>query len=458
MSKWKSMSRREFLKTSGIAAAGATLAAAGTQSVFAAGQQEGTGGKAPAQRKTIEIVHWSPNSASDGEVEDRWIAMFNDAHKGKGIQIRKELVPYEQYRTKLLSAVATGNAPDMGFGLPAGKGAQFARDGVTIPLNDLAKQAGLDLSDFSGESLKHARYPNYGGDQIFSIPMDLMSLQPEINVDHVKEAGLDLSNLPQDNKTLLAWAKAMTKYDSGGKVIRSGIMQTASAVQPNVTWGIVSEQMGFRRASDDLKTACVNPKAGIRAMEWVLALFDEHKVSSREVTDRYKAFGNGQGSIFWTGPWTINGYLQQGLNFQSFLFPQIGEDNRHTYFEMGGIEMYTQKDKGRYEATMQAIKWLSDNSFMWTTEGRGVSPRNSIRNRPDYKTAGPPWEVRGAFVEGMANAAIGEIPIIKADDFTIYTGDNYMVKTLDPVWVGEKKPEQAMEELAERWQKDLDEG
>ena len=70
----------------------------------------------------------------------------------------------------------------------------------------------------------------------------------------------------------------MTKRD-GDKVTRSGIMMTGSGVQPTVTWGIVAAQMGFKRASDDLKTAAVNPEAGIAAMQWVLDLFDKHKVS-----------------------------------------------------------------------------------------------------------------------------------------------------------------------------------
>ena len=33
-----------------------------------------------------------------------------------------------------------------------------------------------------------------------------------------------------------------------------------------------------------------------------------------------------------------------------------------------------------------------------------------------------------------------------------------MVKILDPVWAGERKPEQAMEELGEFWQGLLDKG
>ncbi|MCY3875422.1 MAG: hypothetical protein OXF88_14160, partial [Rhodobacteraceae bacterium] len=224
-----------------------------------------------------------------------------------------------------------------------------------------------------------------------------------------------------------------------------------------VTWGIVAEQMGFRRASDDLSTAAVNPEKGIAAMEWVLDLFDKHRVSTRDVTDRYKAFGTGGGSIFWTGPWTLNGYVGQGLNFMTSLFPNIGGEQK-TYFEMGGLELYAQSDPGRYKATLEAVKWLSDNSFLWTTVGRGASPRKSILARPDYKTAGHSWDVRGAFVDGMAFATIPEIPVLAGPDFTIYSGGNYLARTLEGVWTGSKTPAEAMEQLAEKWQEGLDAG
>jgi hypothetical protein len=288
------------------------------------------------------------------------------------------------------------------------------------------------------------------------IPMDLMSLQPLVNLAHVKAAGLDPSKFPEDGKTLLEWAEKMTKRD-GGKVLNSGIMMTGSGVQPTVTWGIVAEQMGFQRASDDLKTACVNPEAGKAAMQYVLDLFDKYKVSTRDVTDRYKAFGTGQGSIFWTGPWTLNGYMAQKLDFAADLFPNIG-GKRITYFEQGGLQLYTQADEGRYEATMQAVKWLSDNSFLWTTVGRGASPRKSILDRPDYKTAGPPWSVRGAFIEGMSFATIGEVPVVAGPDFTIYSGGNFLAKTLENVWAGRASIDDTMARIQETWQRGLDEG
>jgi multiple sugar transport system substrate-binding protein len=431
------MSRRTLLKSASVAVA-----------VLAAPRLSLSAGN------PIEIIHWSWLAASDGEVWAKMIANFNEAHKDKGIQIKMEVVPEEQYVTKVLAAAATGKAPDFGWGT-AGKGAQLARDEVVIPLDDLAAKAGLDIADFSASSITAARYPKYDN-KMFMIPMDLMSLQPEINLDHVKEAGLDPEKPPVDGATLLDWAKAMTKRD-GDKVTRSGIMMTGSGVQPTVTWGIIAEQMGFQRASDDLKTACVNPDAGKKAMQWVLDLFDKHKVSTRDVTDRYKAFGTGQGSIFWTGPWTLNGYVGQKLNFKTALFPKIG-DKHVTYFEEGGLELYKQADTARYEATMQTVKWLSDNSFLWTTVGRGASPRKSILERPDYKTTGNSWDVRGAFVDGMSFASVGEIPVVNGPNFTIYSGGNFLAKTLEGVWSNQTSIDDAMTQIQTQWQADLDEG
>ena len=92
-------------------------------------------------------MHWSWLAASDGEVWGKMIDAFNEAHKGKGVQIKMEVIPEEQYVTKICAAAATGKAPDFGWGT-AGQRAKMARDGVIVPLDDLVAKAGLDLADF----------------------------------------------------------------------------------------------------------------------------------------------------------------------------------------------------------------------------------------------------------------------------------------------------------------------
>ena len=66
--------------------------------------------------------------------------------------------------------------------------------------------------------------------------------------------------------------------------------------------------------------------------------------------------------------------------------------------------------------------------------------------------------MRGAFVDGMAFASIPEIPVVAGPEFTIYSGGNFLARTLEGVWAGSKKPEAAMAELQARWQKGLDKG
>jgi multiple sugar transport system substrate-binding protein len=399
--------------------------------------------------QTHEIVHWSWLTASDGEVWQQMIDNFNAANKN--LHISLEVVPDDQYGTKVLSSAATGNAPDFGWGT-ADLRADWVKKGVVVPMDDLVKQVGLDLTDFNDFPLQRSKY----GGKLAMVPMDIMCLQVLLNVDHAQAAGLDPSNPPQDGDTLLSWADKLTQR-SGDTITRSGWLMTGSGVQSTVVWGLVANQMGFKRASDDLKQAAVNPDAGKQAAQWVLDLFDKRKVSTRDVADRYKAFGTGDGSMFLTGPWTLNGYVQQGLNFVTFELPKIGND-KTTYFEQGGLEMYVQKDKGRMEATAQAVKWLSDNSFLWTTKGRGGSPRKSILARPDYKDAGHPWKVRGPFIDGLPNAVVGEIPVSAGDDFTIYTGSGFAAKTMDSVWANQTGIDEAIQTLSKKWQDDLNAG
>src|SRR4051812_21295096 len=140
------LTRRQFGKLAGTSALAATGAAFPAPFIKSA-------------TPTI-IKHWSWLAASDGEVWAQMIKNFNEAHKDKGIQIEMEVVPDEQYNTKILAAAASGKAPDFGWGT-AGLRAQWANDGVIVPLDDLAKNGGLAIADFSDFSIKKSRYPKY---------------------------------------------------------------------------------------------------------------------------------------------------------------------------------------------------------------------------------------------------------------------------------------------------------
>ena len=58
----------------------------------------------------------------------------------------------------------------------------------------------------------------------------------------------------------------------------------------------------------------------------------------------------------------------------------------------------------------------------------------------------------------MSFAKAGEIPVLAGPDFTIYSGDDFLAKTLAAVWAGQSTIDAAMSAIQEKWQSDLDAG
>jgi multiple sugar transport system substrate-binding protein len=432
-------SRRKVLKLAGAGLGGAVISRSLRPSL------------GYAQTGPTELVHWSWYSASDNTDWSKLIANFNAANKD--LQIRQEFVSDDTYGTKILASSATGNAPDFGTA-QNGRTAQWAKQGVTYALEPALKAAGLDLADFDQRSLDVCTY--YGS--LHMLPMDVSSMAVLLNVPFAKAAGLDVSKPPKTGAELIEWAQKMT-LKKGGTITTSGWMLAASGALPLVVWSVVAYQMGFRRASANLKEAAVNPEAGARAAQWVLDCYDKSQVSSRDIagSDRYRAYGAGAAAMFFTGPWAIRGYADAKLDFMSFPLPKVGNDTS-TYYEVDGIEMYTQKDTGRYKASAQALKWLSDNSVPWVTTGRVDTPRKSIRASAAFKSGGWPIAYKAGFLDGMGEAQITDIPIQAAEDFEIYGAGIFPANTMDLVWAKKLSPSAAMTQLAAKWQTDLNAG
>ena len=56
----------------------------------------------------------------------------------------------------MLAGAATGNAPDFGWAT-AGLRAAWAKQGVVLPLEEPLRRAGLNLNDFTAQSLAASR-------------------------------------------------------------------------------------------------------------------------------------------------------------------------------------------------------------------------------------------------------------------------------------------------------------
>lgn len=409
-----------------------------------------TGGESAAQAPaaaSYELVHWHGLSASDGDIWNALVKQFNDAHAAEGVSILAELVA-EQLGTKTLGAFAAGDPPDFGWA-DAGAQVSYVKQGVILDVTDLMTGVGLNFDDFFANALETCKYQG----KLYQVPMDSMSIQMLVNTGHAKEAGLDPAKLPATGEELVEWAKAMSQRD-GDTVTRSGFLLTGSGTLPAYVWGTVAEQLGFQRFNEDFTKVDVMNDACRQAAQWVLDLFDTHQVANRDIADRYKAFGTGQGSMFWTGPWTLSGYAQtEGLEFASAFIPLIGQ-KPWTIAYTSGLEVYTRDDTERLQVTANAIKWLSDNSLVWNVDGRGAATRKSIRENPEYtngKTV--PWALKQPFEDGMEFAFNDYAPVLDGTKFDYYGGP---AKQLDAIWNKNVTIEEGLQALQDEWQGVLD--
>jgi multiple sugar transport system substrate-binding protein len=441
---------------------GKVLAAIGCAVLMVAGAACSSGAN-PVQKSggnTI-ITMWSWLSASDGQVWARMIQAFNKANDNKGLheQIKMTSV-VDDYNTKLVAAVDTGNAPDFGWSAGGNLEYQWAKEGVIIPLNDLMKQVGLDVSDFTASSLSGAKYPSIGGDNLYMVPYDITNFGLEINVKEAEAAGLDAANPPQNAAEFLHWAQALT-IRKNGKITQAGLGTTLAGVGTTY-WGIVAAQMGFQRISSDGKTACVNKSAGESAMNWLLDLMYKYKVVL-PVTSIYDSFDTGQSAMIWEGPWSIFGNNQAGLDWEAAPLPQIGPITAN-YIGDNGLEIYKQKNSAGYKPTMEAIKWLSDNSWLWVTGARGVTPRKSILNKPGYDTAttnGFLPKYRKAYIDGLNANPVSVGPVSGQDtaDFEYYEIAPAFIQTeVSRVLAHQLSVPDFMSTVCAKWQQDIDSG
>ncbi len=405
------------------------------------------------------ITMWSWLSASDAQVWGRMIQDFNKANNDKGLHEQIKLTPVvSDYNTKVVAAVTAGDAPDFGWASAGLEEYPWAKEGVIIPLTQLANEVGLNLSDFTPQSLTDARYPSLGGKNIYMIPTDLNDFALEINVKEAKAAGLNPSDPPANEAQFVKWVQALT-IRKNGKIVQSGLGSDLAGVATTY-WGIVAAQYGFQRVSSNGKKACVDPAAAATAMNWLMNLFYKYKVIN-PTTSLYQSFDTGQSAMMMEGPWTIFGNNQAGLDWEAAPIPLIGPKPAN-YFEDDGLEVYKQKSSASYKPTMEAIKWLSDNSWLWVTGARGVSPRLSFLDRSDYETTdtnGFLPKYRLAYIEGMKYADVASIPGPDTADFEYYEISPSFVQTeVSRVLSHQLSVPNFVSTVCAKWQSDINSG
>ncbi len=304
---------------------------------------------------TIRVGSWD----SGGALEP-----FNNAIKSFEAQYPKAKVQLESvpqgYGDKLLTQFAAGTAPDI-FQVGDGDVARFVAKGVVEDLEPyIHGDNALDMSVFFP---KVAAIGQVGG-KTYLLTKDYSPLVLYYNKTLFDEAGV---KYPDENWTwdnFLAAAKALTKTDASGKVIRWGVQLPDSWGDPYWVRGLspIIYQNGGELISPDGKKASgyINSPQTIEAVQWYVDLFLKHKVAPTKADVEALAgqdlFQTGKVAMLWTGRWPLKDFQKNPkLNFGTAQLPK-GKQRANSIC-WAGFAMYSKSPNK--DTAWAFLKWIA---------------------------------------------------------------------------------------------------
>ena len=272
-----------------------------------------------AAQQKVKLVYWTmwePNPIFIAYLEEAGKEFAQKNPLCEGVEIVK--IPFSGYEAKYLAGfMARKGAPDMFIGNAFEWAGTY--DFADKMPEDLSKNVDGSVFDFQ-KTIGVFKGVRYG------LPTDGGSFQLlYINTDMMQEAGLDPNKPPKDLQELLENAKKMTKYDSSGKVIRSGYGVRYKGHPMGITdkflpflhpWDAVFVDLNYKKAQ-----GIVNSKNAIEALTFYGDMVHKHKVVSLEVGNPEDAFSQKLAAMMTRESWGVPYVQKHGPDVKFKVFP-----------------------------------------------------------------------------------------------------------------------------------------
>lgn len=331
---------------------------------------------------------WHGLTGPDGAYLGDLVKKYNTDNKDNAC-VATTTYNWDVFFDKWLSGVAAGNPPDAVV-FHINEVPQYATLGAMDPMDDLAKQVGLDISGFPQTQQTFSHYDG----KLYGAPLDVHPIGMYINADIAKAAGLDVTKPPADKASFLDWATKMTKSDGS----QYGVCFASVNVQAFRVWYGWLWQNDAPFISDDNKKIVVNSDAAAETLQFAVDLINKYKVAPQGEQDPDTDFSNGKCGITFQGPWYIHGFIDAKVNYVTAPQP--------VFFKHPGVwasdhflSISKQSDKARELAATKFIKWVIDHANLWGLSGM-VPADKAVREGKEY-TGTDIYKYQKAFVDEL---------------------------------------------------------
>jgi len=403
--------------------------------------QSGNGTQQAGQ--PVKITYWTPFSGGDGEFMAEMVRKFNE--ESKDVKVEQLNLKFDDYYTKLATAMAADQAPDVAV-LHSTRLPQFTAAGFLNPVDDQAATTGVNWDDFNQTILESTAFDG----KHFAIPLDTHLLVMYYNKKHLQQAGV----LGNDGKPVIEpGPEGFVKFLQTIKdKVDPGI---APLAQPNVRidsywmwWSFYSQMKdGGKLYTEDGKASAINNPAALKALHYVNDLY-KNQLIPPNINDAFKMFGEGKAAILVTGVWGVGAFESKPeLDFGVAPVPQLYDQpgtwgDSHTL----GFPKHNKQDPAKLQAAIKFANWIAQNSLTWAKAGHIPAVKKvqesteykNMKHRPDY---------------------------VQSADFVKYFSRNpkqwpindLSVKEFEAMMAGNQTPEQTLKNIEDKVNKMLNE-
>ncbi|MCL2162826.1 MAG: ABC transporter substrate-binding protein [Oscillospiraceae bacterium] len=352
-----------------LAGCGGSQQGGAQQQTTAQAQDSSTQAAPPAGKTNIEF--WNGFSGPDGKQMEVIVNAYNQ--QSADYNCTMQILPWDEYWEKITAGAQSGILPEVGV-VHYDDITKFAKLGVLNSVDDLASKLSLSASDYP---------PGYWENSVvdgsmYGIPLDFHPVVMFYNKKLLAEAGVDV---PKTGEEFIDACLKITKGDQYG----TAVPVSDNAFLRPIFSRTLLYQFGGKEMNPDGKTYCFNSPEGVAALQWLIDLIYEYKVSPENLEDAVTMFTSNKVGFLFTGPWQILGFDENtDLDYGVAEMPLIGS-NRVVW--SGSHQLVKPVKKVTAEQAAAAddfIAYLIDNNIEWAKAGQ-VPALNKARESAEFK-------------------------------------------------------------------------
>ncbi|WP_244199450.1 sugar ABC transporter substrate-binding protein [Halobacillus trueperi] len=306
--------------------------------------------------------------------------------KNEGLTVDVQAIPWDTAHDKLLTAVASGNGPDV-VQLGTTWVPEFAEAGALLDLSEYMEDypnfAKENYFDGSVTTMEHE-------DQVVGIPWYADTRVIYYRKDVLKEAGYE-----EAPKT---WDELK---DAAQKLADRGEGSYGLDIDRNdqITPFIFAWQNGYEANLEEGDLNFDSPEFK-EAIQYYTSYFEEGISQKQEGKDIVEAFKDGSKPMFFSGPWMINIINDQAPDLEGKWATAVMPTKETNTSSMGGANLSIFESSDNVEGALKFISYMTDvdTQLSWLEESNTLPSRTEawedpvMQENPMYATFGEQLE------------------------------------------------------------------